>query len=120
MRISDWSSDVCSSDLSALDRLLKHETLQKISVKGVAANQLLTLLMLEVVPANRLITVMNPWAEDTSASKKRIYAGLANLFETTKAERHNNLEALLIRYLPPPLHREYRDTSPSTNQHGRA
>lgn len=100
---------------SALDRLLKHETLQKISVKGVAANQLLTLLMLEVVPANRLITVMNPWAEDKSESKKRISAGLDKLFETTEAERITLFEASLIRYFQPPFNREFKDSFPSTN-----
>src|SRR3546814_6483592 len=71
--------------------------------------------MLEVVPANRLITVMNPWAEDKSESKKRISAGLDKLFETTEAERITLFEASLIRYFQPPFNREFKDSFPSTN-----
>src|SRR3546814_12337806 len=71
--------------------------------------------MLEVVPANRLITVMNPWAEDKSESKKRISAGLDKLFETTEAERLTLFEASLIRYFQPPFNREFKDSFPSTH-----
>jgi len=63
---------------NALDRLLKHETLQQISVKGVPADQRLTLLMLEIEPGNRMITFMNPWAKNKEDRSARISAGLTN------------------------------------------
>src|SRR3546814_19084245 len=110
MRISDWSADVCSSDLiarrlnheqdairfdvlyigqaygkdgsrNALDRLLKHETLQRISVQGVPSDRRLTLLMLEIEPGNRMITFMNPWAENKKDGRARLFAGLDNRSE---------------------------------------
>src|SRR3546814_13698990 len=116
MRISDWSADVCSSDLiarrlnheqdairfdvlyigqaygkdgsrNALDRLLKHETLQRISVKGVPSDRRLTLLMLEIEPGNRMITFMNPWAENKKDGSARISPGLDKLFGKSDRKR---------------------------------
>ena len=45
---------------NAIDRLLKHETLQKIALNGVPDGFRLTLLLLAVQPNNQLITMMNP------------------------------------------------------------
>src|SRR3546814_14143997 len=45
---------------NALDRLLKHETLPRISVTGVPYDRRLTLLMLEIERGNRTITFINP------------------------------------------------------------
>ncbi|MGK2908725.1 MAG: hypothetical protein ACSLE1_02835 [Sphingobium sp.] len=100
---------------NALDRLLKHETLQKISVKGIPADRRLTLLMLEIEPGNRMITVMNPWAENKEDGPKRIAAGLDKLFGTSDAERVTLYEASLIRYFQPPFNKEFKDSFPSTN-----
>lgn len=100
---------------NALDRLLKHETLQKISVKGIPADRRLTLLMLEIEPGNRMITVMNPWAENKKDGQKRIAAGLDKLFDTSDAERVTLYEASLIRYFQPPFNKEVKDSLPSTN-----
>lgn len=100
---------------NALDRLLKHETLQKISVKGIPADQRLTLLLLEIEPANRILTVMNPWAKNKKQGKARIAAGLNKLFDTNDAERVTLFEASLIRYFQPPFNREFKDSFPSTN-----
>lgn len=100
---------------NALDRLLKHETLQKISVKGIPADRRLTLLMLEIEPGNRMITIMNPWAENKEDGPKRIAAGLDKLFGTSDAERVTLYEASLIRYFQPPFNKEFKDSFPSTN-----
>jgi hypothetical protein len=100
---------------NALDRLLKHETLQKISVKGIPADRRLTLLMLEIEPGNRMITLINPWAEKKVDGQKRIAAGLDKLFGTTDAERVTLYEASLIRYFQPPFNKEFKDSFPSTN-----
>jgi len=100
---------------NALDRLLKHETLQKISVRGIPADRRLTLLMLEIEPGNRMITYMNPWAENKDDGAKRIAAGLDKLFGTSDAERVTLYEASLIRYFQPPFNKEFKDSFPSTN-----
>lgn len=100
---------------NALDRLLKHETLQKISVKGIPADKRLTLLMLEIEPGNRMITVMNPSAENKEHGAKRISAGLDKLFGTSDAERVTLYEASLIRYFQPSFNKEFKDSFPSTN-----
>src|SRR3546814_13745764 len=130
MRISDWSADVCSSDLiarrlnheqdairfdvlyigqaygkdgsrNALDRLLKHETLQRISVKGVPSDRRLTLLMLEIEPGNRMITFMNPCAGNTKDGSARISSGLDTLSGNSAPEPVTLYEASQIRYFPP-------------------
>lgn len=100
---------------NALDRLLKHETLQRISVKGVPADRRLTLLMLEIVPGNRMITFMNPWAQNKGDGSARISAGLDKLFGTLDAERVTLYEASLIRYFQPSFNKEFKDSFPSTN-----
>lgn len=100
---------------NALDRLLKHETLQKISVKGIPADRRLTLLMLEIEPGNRMITLMNPRAENKEDGQKRIAAGLDKLFGTSDAERVTLYEAALIRYFQPPFNKEFKGSFPSTN-----
>lgn len=100
---------------NALDRLLKHETLQRISVKGVPADRRLTILMLEIEPANRMITIMNPWAENKEEGGARISAGLDKLFGTSEAERVTLYEASLIRYFQPPFNKEFKESFPSTN-----
>ena len=100
---------------NALDRLLKHETLQKISIKGIPADRRLTLLMLEIEPSNRMITLINPSAENKDEGQKRIAAGLDKLFGTTDAERVTLYEASLIRYFKPPFNKEFKDSFPSTN-----
>jgi hypothetical protein len=100
---------------NALDRLLKHETLQRISVKGVPTDRRLTLLMLEIVPGNRMITLMNPWAQNKEDGSARISAGLDKLFGTSDAERVTLYEASLIRYFQPSFNKEFKDSFPSTN-----
>jgi hypothetical protein len=100
---------------SALDRLKKHETLQKIAVQGVPDGFTLTLLMLEIVPANRMFMMFNPWAQDNEHGDERISNGLDKLFNTNEAERTTLYEASLIRYFKPRFNKEVKNSFPSTN-----
>lgn len=100
---------------SAIDRLLKHETLQKISLQGVPEDYTLTLLLLEVIPNNRLVTVFNPHAKNSDDDGSRTKAGLDKLFGTTAHERISLYEAAMIRYFRPRFNVEFKDSFPSTN-----
>lgn len=99
----------------ALDRLKKHETLQKIAVKGIPDGYNLSILMLAIEPGNQLITMFNPWAKDSSQGSDRISKGLDKLFNTNEAERTTLYEASLIRYFQPPFNKEFKNSFPSTN-----
>jgi hypothetical protein len=100
---------------NAIDRLLKHETLQKIALKGVPEGYRLTLLLLAIEPSNQLITSINPFAKNTEESGTRIQQGLDKLFNTTEEERISLYEAALIRYFYPDFNKEFKDSFPSTN-----
>lgn len=98
----------------ALDRLLSHETLQRISLLGVPEHHSLAILMLSVQPNNQLITFINPFAKNKDDGA-RVEAGLDKLFNTTEAERVALYEASLIRYFYPQYNVEFKDSFPSTN-----
>ena len=100
---------------NAIDRLLKHETLQKIALKGVPAGHRLTLLLLAIETNNRLITLFNPFAKNKDDGEARINKGLDKLFVTTEQERISLYEAALIRYFYPEFNKEFKDSFPSTN-----
>lgn len=100
---------------NAMDRLKKHETLQKIAVQGIPAGYTLMLLMIEIVPANRIITMFNPFAKDKEHGSERIAKGLDKLRNTTEAERTTLYEASLIRYFQPRFNKEFKNSFPSTN-----
>lgn len=100
---------------NALDRLLKHETLQKISVKRIPDGYELTLLLLSIEPNTKLVTVFNPFAQNTDDDGKRIKSGLDKLFNTTEQEQIALYEASLIRYFYPKYNIEFKDSFPSTN-----
>lgn len=100
---------------NAIDRLLKHETLQKIALKGVPKGYRLTLLLLAIQPNNQLFTVMNPFAKNSDEGSQRIKSGLDKLFNTTEQERIALYEAALIRYFYPEFNKEFKDSFPSTN-----
>ena len=100
---------------NALDRLKKHETLQKIALQGVPDGYRLELIMLEVAPATRVITMFNPKAEDKTKGGERIRAGLDKLFGTDEKERVSLFEAAFIRYFRPPFNERFKDSFPSTN-----
>lgn len=100
---------------NAIDRLLKHETLQKIALRGVPDGYRLTVLMLTIQPSNQLFTVMNPFARNKDDGSERIKAGLDKLFNTTEQERVALYEASLIRYFRPEFNIEFKNSFPSTN-----
>lgn len=100
---------------NAIDRLMKHETLQKIALKGIPAGYRLSLLLLAIQPNNQLFTMMNPFAKNKEDSASRFNAGLEKLFGTTEQERISLYEASLIRYFYPEFNKEFKDSFPSTN-----
>ncbi len=100
---------------NALDRLLKHETLQKIALKGVPEGYRLTLLLLSIEDSTQLFTVMNPFALNKDNDGGRVRSGLDKLFNTSEQERITLFEASLIRYFCPEYNKEFKDSFPSTN-----
>lgn len=100
---------------NVLDRLLKHETLQKIALRGIPDGYTLTLLLLEILPANRLVMMFNPRAKDATQGESRIHKGLDKLENTSAAERTTLYEASLIRYFAPSYNKEFKNSFPSTN-----
>ncbi len=100
---------------NALDRLTKHETLQKISIKGVPEGYKLSLLLLEVEPGNSLVTAFTPNAKQPADDSQRIKAGLDKLYGTTGAEQVSLFEAAMIKYFLPEYNKEFKDSFPSTN-----
>jgi len=105
-----------AGERAALDRLLKHETLQKIALQGGAPKgRQLYILMLEVMPTTQVITYFNPHAADRSQGEARIQAGLDKLHGTSEKERVTLYEASLIRYFQPRYNKEFKDSFPSTD-----
>jgi hypothetical protein len=104
-----------SGERHALDRLLKHETLQKISLLGVPEGYRLELILAEVEPSNKLITSINPFADNVDDSDERIRSGLDKLFGTNYAEMVCLYEAAMIRYFEPKYNVEFVNSFPSTN-----
>lgn len=100
---------------NAVDRLLKHETLQKIALYGVPDGYRLSLLLLAIQPNNQLITMMNPFASNKDEGSSRIRSGLDKLFNTNDQERIALYEASLIRYFSPEYNKEFKNSFPSTN-----
>lgn len=100
---------------NALDRLIKHETLQKIAVKGVPEGYKLSLLLLEIEPDNTLITAFTPNAQLQGTEGSRIKSGLEKLYGTTESERISLFEAAMIRYFSPEYNKEFKNSFPSTN-----
>lgn len=100
---------------NALDRLRKHETLQKISIQGIPEGYNLNLLLLEIHPGNRTVTLLNPFAKDDTTGSDRISQGVDKLFNTSMKERITLYEASLIRYFEPHFNKEFKNSFPSTN-----
>lgn len=103
-----------SGERNAVDRLLKHETLQKISLLGAPDGYRLELVLVEVEPNNRMIVQLNPFAEDMSRAN-RIASALDTLYGTSLGERISLYEAAMIRYFQPEYNKEFKNSFPSTN-----
>ena len=100
---------------SAIDRLLKHETLQRIALKGAPEGYRITLLLLSIQSGNQLITRFNPFAKNTGSGEQRIKQGLDKFFDTNEEERVSQYEAALIRYFYPDFNKEFKKSFPSPN-----
>lgn len=99
---------------SSLDRLVSHETLQKIALRQAPHGHHIALLLVAVQPGNQLLTVINPHAQQQDDDGSRIQAGLDKLFGTNDRERVALYEAAMIRYFRPEFNIEFRDSFPST------
>lgn len=100
---------------NVIDRLLAHETLQKIAVRGVPDGYLLQLLLLEIQPQNTTITAILPNARNSETSDERLQAGWEKLYGTDEKERIALYEAAMIRYFQPEFNSKFVDSFPSTN-----
>lgn len=100
---------------NALDRLLKHETLQRISLLGTPDGHRLSLLLLSIEARSQLFTVFNPFAKNKDDEGERIRNGIDKLYNTSQAEQTTLFEASLIRYFYPEFNKEFKDSFPSTN-----
>lgn len=99
----------------ALERLLKHETLQRIAVNGVPENHVLQVLLLELQDGNSVITSIFPGAKIADPEGSRLQLGRDVLFNTTEGERVSLFEASFIRYFQPRFNKEFKNSFPSTN-----
>lgn len=104
-----------SGSRSAIDRLMKHEKLQEIAIKGVPAGQTLAILMLKVEPSTTLVTYMTPNSKNSDDGDTRIQAGLEKMKSTTEKEMVSIYEAALIRYFYPEYNFQLKDSFPSTD-----
>lgn len=100
---------------NAMDRLMRHETLQKIAIKGIPQGYKLQILMLAIQESNTVLTMLNPFAENMDDGDERIASGNDKLFGTSEQERVSLYEAALIRYFSPIFNKEFRNSFPSTN-----
>lgn len=100
---------------NALDRLTKHETLQRIALTPPPENQRLEVILVEVQPNTRMMTIFNPWAKERDDDGSRIAAALDSLFGTTEAQQVSLYEAALIRYFKPKYNKIFKNSFPSTN-----
>lgn len=99
----------------AIDRLIKHETLQKIAITGVPDGYVLQVVLLELQANNRVITAFLPNAKYKDNDGARRKMGLDKLFGTTESERVSLYEASLIRYFSPEFNIKFKNSFPSTN-----
>lgn len=102
---------------NALDRLLKHETLQKISLQGVPDGYELFVLLVSIAPSTELVMFFNPGAEHKGLdfTNQRADIGIEKIKNITEAERTALYEASLIRYFQPRFNKEFKNSFPSTN-----
>lgn len=100
---------------NAIDRLTKHETLQKIALTENDKNSQIQVLILEIQPQNRMHVLFNPWADEIDDDGTRVTNALDSLFETTEAQQVSLYEAAMIRYFQPKYNKMFKDSFPSTN-----
>ena len=104
-----------NGDRNALERLTKHETLQKIALQKTPDDHEIQVVLVEIQPNNHMMTVFNPWAETKDEDGSRIKNALDSLFETSEAQQVSLYEAALIRYFQPEYNKVFKNSFPSTN-----
>jgi hypothetical protein len=100
---------------NAIERLLSHSTLQKISILGVPDGYRLELVLVSIENGFRLITQFNPFAKKRDNTDERMKLGLDAYAETNEEERVALYEAALIRYFQPHFNTHFVNSFPSTN-----
>lgn len=95
-------------------RLKNHETLQRISLQGIPSGYRLEIILVEVHPDTRVITMFSPVDEEAEVTKQRIARGIDKLFNTNEQEMVAIYEACLIRYFQPRFNIEFKGSFPST------
>ena len=99
----------------AIDRLVKHETLQRIALQKIPDGKKLQLILIEIQPDTRMLTVFNPFADQKDEDGSRVEDALDSLFGTTEAQQVSLYEAALIRYFQPKYNTIFKNSFPSTN-----
>jgi len=100
---------------AALDRLGKHETLQKMAITGAPEGYQLQVLLIEVYSATEVLTKINSFVGDRNSYDKQYRAREEKILGTTAVERIALYEASLIRYFKPKYNVLFKDSFPSTN-----
>ncbi|KZY74025.1 hypothetical protein A3737_25920, partial [Oleiphilus sp. HI0065] len=102
-----------NGERSSLDRLKKHETLQRIALNRAPEGYQIELLLIAVQPSNQIMTSIVPNAIVQDKTGERIQAGLDKLFGTDERERVAIYEAAMIKYFQPEFNKDYKDSFPS-------
>lgn len=76
---------------------------------------MLQVLLVEIQPNTRLMTIFNPWASEKDDDGVRITNALDSLFDTTEAQQVSLYESALIRYFSPCYNKIFKNSFPSTN-----
>lgn len=99
---------------AAIERLRRHETLQKISLQKTPPGYVINMMLLDIDTHNTVMTVISPNGDDSS-SDERFENGFDKLYGTSEVERVCIYEASLIRYFMPEFNKEFKNSFPSTN-----
>lgn len=104
-----------TGERNALDRLLKHETLQKISLLEKNEDEVIAVTMLEIQDGNSVMTVFSPVESSKDETNRRYALGQEKLYNTSVSERVSIYEAALIRHFMPKYNTIFKNSFPSTN-----
>jgi hypothetical protein len=99
---------------NALDRLKKHETLQRIALTTDLEGYYLNTILLDVHSNQSIFTMFNPWAKEQESEQKRFMSGYDLVRNMSGEELVTIYEAALIRYFEPKFNKVFKDSFPST------
>lgn len=99
---------------NGLDRLLKHETLQKIALGKLPDSHMIQVMLIEIQPATRTFMMFNPFAKMPDDGT-RVENAVESLYGTSEAQQVSLYEAALIRYFQPKYNNNFVGSFPSTN-----